>query len=230
MKRNLFTIKDWPIAERPRERLIKQGPAALSNSELLAILLGTGSSTENVVDLAKRILAKHNLQEISQASITQIKEFRGINDAKACQLMACFELSKRLYTFNHRESNYIESAKDIAQLLFPDMRFLKKEQFVGVYLDSRNCLIKKEIISVGGLNTSIVHPRELFKTAIQESANSVIVAHNHPSGNPKPSGDDIEITKKIISAGRVIGIPIIDHVVIGEQGYFSMSEENIVRF
>lgn len=226
----IYKVKDWPTQERPRERLINKGAASLSDSELIAIILRTGSSNENVVDLSKRILKKFSLQELSQASLSQIIQFNGISNAKACQILACFELAKRVFSGVNPQKICIESSKDVAMIICPELRFLKKEQFIGIYLDSRNCLIKKDIISIGGLNTSIVHPRELFKVAIQESANSVIIAHNHPSGNPKPSNDDILITKKIINAGKIIGIPVLDHIVVGENNYVSMAEQNLAKF
>ncbi len=225
-----FKVKDWPNNERPRERLIKQGSEALSESELLAIILRTGSANQNVVDLSKSILKKYDLRDLSVATYAEINKFNGVSKAKACQLMACFEIGKRLASVSNVKKTYIESSDDIASVLFPELRFIKKEKFIGVYLDSRNSLIKMETISVGNLNSSIIHPRELFKVAIQLSANSVIIAHNHPSGDPTPSKEDIYITKKIISAGRVIGIPVLDHIIVGEDEYISMAEQNVVRF
>lgn len=225
-----FKIKDWPQMERPRERLIENGPEALSNAELIAIILGTGNSRRNVVDLAKLMLKKYNLKKLSQASLNQIKEFRGVGNSKASQMVACFEIGKRLSTYKEQEKICISCAEDVARMLIPELRFAQKEHFIGLYLDSRNCLVKKDVISIGGLNASIVHPRELFKSAIRESANSVIIVHNHPSGNPKPSKDDIVITKKIVNAGRIIGIPVIDHIIIGDKNYVSVCEEKLMRF
>jgi DNA repair protein RadC len=226
----LFSIKDLPQSERPRERLIQHGSGALSEAELLAILLRTGTSRENVVELATRVLKSYNIRELSQVSLAQLREFRGISNAKACQIAACFELARRVNAFSDAKKTLIGSSKDVARILMPEMRFLKKEHFVGLYLDSRNQLIKKSIITIGSLNGSIAHPREIFKVGVQESANSVILAHNHPSGNPKPSQDDILITKKLVSGGRLLGIPVLDHVVIGESGYVSMAEEKLVDF
>lgn len=226
----MYTIKDLPRLERPRERLMQQGVKALSEAELLAIILRTGTKYENVVELAKRVIRGYNIKELSKASLNQLKAFSGISTAKACQLVASFELGNRVYSFNKASKVYINTSKDVVKLLKPELSFLKREHFVGLYLDSRNCLLKKETVSIGGLNTSIVHPREIFNIAIQESANSVIVAHNHPSGNPKPSKDDIEITKMLVKASKIIGIDLLDHVVLGEGKYVSMAENNLVRF
>lgn len=231
MKRGfIYTIKDLPISERPRERLMQQGANALSDAELLAVILRTGTRYENVVDLAKRMLREFDIKTLSQASLNQLKGFSGINTAKACQLLACFEIGKRLYAFNKGMRVFINNSKDAVKLLRPELSFLKKEYFVGLYLDSRNCLLRKEIVSIGGLNTSIVHPREIFKIAIQESANAVIAVHNHPSGNPKPSKDDIEITRKLVKAGHIVGISLVDHIIIGDNSYVSMAESNLVGF
>ncbi len=231
MKRGfIYTIKDLPVSERPRERLIRQGANALSDAELLAVILRTGTMYENVVDLAKRMLRDFNIKTLSQASLTQLKKFSGINTVKACQLLASFELGKRVYAFTKEGCVFINTSKDVVKLLKPELSFLKREHFLGLYLDSRNCLLKKETVSIGGLNTSIVHPREIFKVAIQESANSVIVVHNHPSGNPKPSRDDVDITKKLVKAGDIVGISLLDHIILGENSYVSMAESKLVEF
>ncbi|MBS1267133.1 MAG: hypothetical protein MAG795_01105 [Candidatus Woesearchaeota archaeon] len=223
-------VKDWPNKERPRERLIKQGVESLSESELIAIILRTGYAKQNVVELAKSILKKYNLRELSLATYEEMNQFKGVSKAKACQLLACFEISKRLSVQSAAKKKFIESSEDVASIVFPKLRFIKKEKFMGIYLDSRNSVIKIETISVGNLNSSVIHPRELFKAAIQSSANSVIIAHNHPSGNPSPSKEDIYITKKIVSAGKVVGIPVLDHIIIGEEDYISMAEKNLVNF
>ncbi len=226
----VYAIKDLPSGERPRERLMKYGPASLSEAELLAIILRVGTYQENVVELSKRILMEHSLKDLCQLGIGELKRFRGINDAKACQIQACAELASRIYASRAEPKATIESSKDVHELIYPELRFTKKENFFCLYLDTRNSLIKKELVSVGNLNTSVIHPREIFRSAIRESANSVIMAHNHPSGNPEPSRDDIEITKLMISAGKLMGIHVLDHVVIGEAGYVSMADRNLVKF
>jgi len=226
----VYTIRDLPLGERPRERLVKYGSAALSEAELLAIILRTGTPRENVLDLSKRILRDYNLGELCQLGINEIQKFRGISTVKACQILASVELARRINSFGKAINPLLNSSKEVFSLLGPELRFLKKECFIGLYLDTRNSLIKKEMISLGNLNTSVVHPREIFNLAIRESANSVIIVHNHPSGNPEPSKEDIEITKILIRAGQVIGIPIIDHVIIGDKSYFSMADRNLIKF
>ncbi|MFH1399283.1 MAG: DNA repair protein RadC [Candidatus Woesearchaeota archaeon] len=223
-------IKELPASERPRERLLRQGAGALSDAELLAIILRTGTRYQNVVLLAQQILAKYNLQALSQAGLGQLKEFKGIDFAKGCQILACFELGRRLAGFSSAKKSQVDTSKDVVKLLMQEMRFLKKENFVALYLDSRNCLIKKEIVSIGGLNSSVVHPREIFNVAISESANSIVLAHNHPSGNPLPSKDDLTVTKKVVEAGRIVGIPVLDHVVFGKNSWVSMAEQGLVKF
>jgi DNA repair protein RadC len=225
-----FMLKDWPVDERPRERLVKQGPEALSDAELLAIILRTGSRNQSVMQLARSVLSKYKLSKLSQIRVTELINFEGINSAKACQLVACFELAKRVNSIKDSKRKALDSSEDVAKLLIPEMRFLKKEHFVGLYLDSRNCLLKKEVVSIGSLNASLVHPRELYKTAILESAHCVIISHNHPSGNPKPSKDDVTLTKSIVKAGKIIGIPLLDHIIIGNNCYVSMAEAGIVKF
>ena len=226
----VYAIRDLPLDERPRERLMKYGAPALSEAELVAIILRTGTTQENVVELSKHILRAHSLRDISQMGINELKQFRGINDAKACQLLACAELATRIYSAKASPKAVVGSSKDVHNLIYPELRFTKKEHFYCLYLDTRNSIIKKELISVGNLNTSVIHPREIFRSAIKESANSVIFAHNHPSGNPEPSKDDIEITRMLISAGKLMGIPVLDHVVIGETGYVSMADKNLLQF
>jgi DNA repair protein RadC len=228
--RTVYTIQDLPIGERPRERLIKHGPAALSEAELLAIILRTGTAEENVVELSKRILMEYNLAKLCQTSISEIKRFRGISDVKACQILACIELANRIHSFEKPTNVTITTSHDVFDLIGPRLRFSKKETFTGLYLDTRNCLIKEEVISLGNLNTSVVHPREIFNIAIRELANSVIIVHNHPSGNPEPSKDDIDITRILVRAGQLIGIPIIDHIIIGDKNYLSMADRRIVQF
>jgi DNA repair protein RadC len=223
-------LKDLPLRERPRERLIKYGAGALSDSELLAIVLRTGTVNENVIDLSKRIISQYNLQGLCSASLAELKRFKGINNAKACQILAVVELSKRISLSAKADNTKIKNSGGVYDLLYQEMRFEKKESFVGLYLDSRNNLLKKEIISIGTLNTSVVHPRELFRTAILESANSIIIVHNHPSGDPTPSKEDLELTKLLIAAGKLIGIPLLDHIIIGEKKYFSMADRNILCF
>ena len=217
-------ILDMQKEERPRERLIKNGALALSDSELLAIILRTGSKKENVINLSKRILGKYNIKQLSQINITQLMKVHGIKESKAAQILACFEIARRLESFNRVEKPKISSPEDVYRRLFPRMREQKKEMFIELCLDTKNQILKEEVISVGSLNANVVHPREVFKLALTESAAHIIVAHNHPSGDPTPSREDIEITKKLAETGNIMGITVLDHVIIGDGRHFSMKE------
>ena len=224
MQEYKLKIKDFPLEERPRERLIKLGPKALSTAELLAILLRTGNKKENVLELSKRLMNDYDLKTLSRIRINNLKRTFGVGEAKACQLIACFELGRRTSCLKNGRCKTVNSAKDIANVLIPELAELKKEHFIGLFLDSRKKLIKKETIFIGSLDSAIIHPREIFKIALAESAAAVILAHNHPSGDPNPSEEDIEITKQIMKAGDVLGITVLDHVIIGDNKYKSLNE------
>jgi DNA repair protein RadC len=217
-------ILDMQKEERPRERLIKNGASALSDSELLAIILRTGSRKENVINLSQRILGEYNIKQLSQINSTQLMKVHGIKESKAAQILACFEIARRLESFNSVEKPKISSPEDVYRRLFPRMREQKKEMFIELCLDTKNQILKEEVISVGSLNANVVHPREVFKLALTESAAHIIVAHNHPSGDPAPSREDIEITKKLVETGNIMGITVLDHVIIGDGRHFSMKE------
>jgi DNA repair protein RadC len=217
-------ILDMQKEERPRERLIKNGASALSDSELLAIILRTGSKKENVINLSQRILGEYNIKQLSQINITQLMKVHGIKESKAAQISACFEIARRLESFNSVEKPKISSPEDVYRRLFPRMREQKKEMFIELCLDTKNQILKEEVISLGSLNANVVHPREVFKLALTESAAHIIVAHNHPSGDPTPSREDIEITKKLVETGNIMGITVLDHVIIGDGRHFSMKE------
>lgn len=217
-------ILDMQKEERPRERLLKNGASALSDSELLAIILRTGSKKENVINLSQRILGEYNIKQLSQINITQLMKVHGIKESKAAQISACFEIARRLESFNDVEKPKISSPEDVYRRLFPRMREQKKEMFIELCLDTKNQILKEEVISVGSLNANVVHPREVFKLALTESAAHIIVAHNHPSGDPTPSREDIEITKKLVETGNIMGITVLDHVIIGDGRHFSLKE------
>jgi DNA repair protein RadC len=210
--------------ERPRERLIKNGAAALSDSELLAIILRTGSRQENVINLSQRLLSEYNLKQLSTINIAQLMNIHGIKESKAAQIAACFEIARRLESFNEEVKPKVNSPEDVYRRIYPRMREQKKENFIELCLDTKNQIIREEIISIGSLNANVVHPREVFKTALAVSAAHIIVAHNHPSGDPTPSREDIEVTKKLIEAGKIIGVDVLDHVIIGDGRHFSMKE------
>ncbi|MFH1191913.1 MAG: DNA repair protein RadC [bacterium] len=214
-------IKDLPKIDRPREKLIHYGPEKLSNSELLAILLRSGKKGENVIDLSNRILKIFSSNRLSEISFSELKNISGLGPAKACEIVACFELGKRL--LKGKKAKIYLTAKDVWQEL-KDIRDNKKEHFVIFFLDARNQEIKKEIISVGTLTANIVHPREVFEPAILNLAAQIIIAHNHPSGCVEPSEDDLKITKRLIEAGRILGIEIINHIIVSKNSFYSCKE------
>jgi len=218
-------IKDFPESERPRERLLKQGVSSLSDSELLAVILRTGTYRENVIELARELLRKFNLKTLSRANISKLQKMFGIGEAKACQIAACFELGRRLFSFKEEKKQRIDKPKDVFRLLSSKLNGLKQEQLIGIYLNSRRKIIKEEVIFSGSLNENIINSREIFSIAINEGAAALILVHNHPSGDPKPSSEDIKITKEIKEAGKLLDIQLLDHIIIGEKNYFSMKEK-----
>ena len=220
-------IKDLPKVERPREKLVAKGAENLKDSELLAILLRTGRAGKNVIEIASQILAKHSKKRLLQMNYQDLLKISGIDSAKAVTLLAAFELSKRVLEVNDTSSPTISNAKDaVAQLT--DLRDLKKEHFVVLYLNARNQLVHKETVSIGTLNANLVHPREVFEPAIKHSAANIIVAHNHPSGDSKPSEDDLEITKRLTEAGKIMGIEIADHIIVAKNSHLSFKEEYLI--
>ncbi len=223
-----MNIKNLPQEERPREKLMMHGPKTLTNSELLAIILRTGNKKEDVLELSNKFFKKYNLKSFSKLKISILKKQLGIGDAKACQIIACFELGKRLAMFIDAKKPKIKNAKDIAKLFMPEMSSLEKEHIKGIYLDSRGRMIKQETIFIGSLNESVIHPREIFKIAIEENAAGIIILHNHPSGDPSPSSFDIQITKELIQAGGLLGIEILDHIIIGGNKFVSLKDKEII--
>ena len=220
-------IKDLPKIERPREKLMAKGAENLKDSELLAILLRTGTTGKNVIEIASQILSKYSKKRLLQMTYEDLSKISGIDSAKATTLLAAFELSKRALEVNDTNLPVINTAKDtVAQL--SDMRDLKKEHFVVLYLNAKNQLVHKETISMGTLNANLVHPREVFEPALKHSAAQIIAAHNHPSGDPKPSEDDIELTKRLTEAGKMMGVELMDHVIVSKNSHFSFKEEKLL--
>ena len=220
-------IKDLPKIERPREKLIAKGVENLKDSELLAILLRTGTIGKNVIEIASQILSKYSKKRLLQMTYQDLSKISGIDSAKATTLLAAFELSKRALEVNDTNLPVISDAKDaVAQL--SDMRDLKKEHLMALYLNAKNQLVHKETISMGTLNANLVHPREVFEPALKYSAAQIIAAHNHPSGDPKPSEDDLEVTKRLTEAGKMMGIEIMDHVIVSKNSHFSFKEEKLL--
>lgn len=211
---------------RPRERLLKQGAQSLSHQELIAILLRTGTKDVSAVELANRILQKvEKLHGLKEATIEELTAISGVGKVKAIQLIAAIELGRRLALKHHEERYTIRSPQDAAMYVMQELSSLMQEHFVALLLNVKNQVIDKRTIFIGSLNTSIVHPRELFREAIKRSAASIIIIHNHPSGNPVPSQEDIDVTNRLCEVGIVIGIEIIDHIIIGNHEYISLKEK-----
>jgi DNA repair protein RadC len=227
--KNSFTIKDMPGSERPRERLQRLGAENLSAQEILAIVMVMGSKGESVMITAQRLLDKFgNIQGIANSTVEELSRIRGIGLAKACQIKAAFELANRWdNSAGGEKKTVVATPEEAYSELRGKARDQKKEHFWAILLNTRNQVIRSSEISVGSLDTSIVHPRELFKEAIAASASSVIVAHNHPSGNPEASQDDIRLTRRLVEAGSIMGIEIVDHIIIGEGKFISMKREGL---
>ena len=225
-----FTIHDLPVSERPRERLQKFGAEALSTQEILALILGRGIAGESVAVTAQRLLSQFgNAKGIGGASLEELTQVKGIGLAKASQIKAAFELAKRMETPGESDKNLpvVKTPDEVASLMKGSLKDKKKEHFLVLLLDIRSQLIKSAEISVGSLDSSIVHPREVFKEALSASAASVIFVHNHPSGDPKPSEDDIKLTKRLAEVGEIMGIEVLDHVIIGNKKYLSLKREGL---
>lgn len=219
-------IKLWPENDRPREKFVSSGPSSLSDSELLAILIGSGTGSKNALDLARDVLREFDdLAGIETASLEEIQRIRGIGMAKAVSIKAGLELGRRFAAASKSPvSGVIRTSEDVANMYIPMMKNYKKEKFMVALLNAKNRLIKTVTISEGGLTGVSVEPREVFNPAIRESAHAVILMHNHPSGEPEPSDDDINITRRMVEAGRLINIRIIDHIIFGENRYYSMAD------
>ena len=218
-------IKNLHKIEMPRERLVKYGPGKLGTSELLAIILRTGPKGSNVLQVAESALRKYKGASLANADFTELKTIKGIGPVKAGELIACFELGRRL--LKDKPAELILSPREVWEAL-KDIRESKKEHFVAFFLDTQNREIKRELISIGTLNASLIHPREVFEPAIQHLASHIILAHNHPSGSLEPSDEDIAITKRLSDSGRLLGIEVLDHVIVTGGGYTSFKEKNLL--
>ncbi len=221
-------IKNIPKIDRPREKLAKYGVDKLKDHELLAILLGTGTKGKNVLEVAQDILSNFPKKKLLGLSFDQFKKINGIGPAKATQILAAFEFTKRVLEVDSSNTlPIIQTIKDIiAQVSY--LREHKKENFVVLYLNSRYELLAKEVISVGTLNASLVHPREVFEPAARYFAAQIILAHNHPSGNSEPSEDDLDLTRRMVEAGKILGIEVIDHVIISNSNSFSFKDKKMI--
>ncbi|MEO0131098.1 MAG: DNA repair protein RadC [candidate division WOR-3 bacterium] len=230
-----FTIRDLPKSERPRERLEKFGSEALSAQELLALILGKGIKGESVMMTAQKLLSRFgSLKAISEASIEELKEIRGLGKAKACQIKACFEIARRINSsdeFNFEKQIRVKPVaqpKDVYELIKSKLVNYKKEHFFVLSFDSRNQFKGCDEISVGILNENLVHPRETFEAAIRRNSVQIIIAHNHPSGDPEPSEDDLIITKRLVEAGKILGIEVIDHIIVTKTSFFSFKHKGLI--
>lgn len=224
-----FTVHDLPLSERPRERFFKLGSEALSSQEILALILGRGTKGESVMVTAQKLLSEFgNLKNIAAASVEELTKIKGIGPAKAAQIKAAFELSRRLEnSFDEGPKITVKSPDDAIKAARSQLKGKKKEHFLVLCLDTRNHLINTHQVSIGSLDCSIVHPREVFKEAISSCAASVIFVHNHPSGDPTPSEDDIKLTKRLIEAGEIMGIEVLDHIIVCDRDYASMKAKNL---
>ena len=228
-ERYTLTIKELPADERPRERLVKYGADALSNAELLAIILRVGTPEYSAVGLAEHMLGRFNgLKGIATASVEDLSSIKGLGTAKAAQIQAMVELGKRLAASVGHSRPTIRSPQDAADLLMPELRDEPQEHFKGIFLNNKNEVLKIRTITIGSLNASIITPRELFREAISSNGASVIIAHNHPSGDPAPSKEDIDVTKRLLQAGQMIGIEVLDHIIIGDGRWVSLKERGLM--
>jgi len=227
---NHIPISKWAEDDRPREKLLLKGKHSLSDAELLAILLGTGSRNQSALDLAKTILteSRNNLIELSKMQISELMHFRGIGQAKAITVIAALELGRRRRGSEVIQRKKIQSSKDVFELFQVELAEKKYEGFWLLLLDRSNKIVGQEKISEGGTAGTVADPKRIFKVAIDRFASSLILCHNHPSGNVEPSQADITLTRKLIHAGTLLDIQILDHIIIGEENYFSFADENMM--
>lgn len=222
----MIRMKDVPKEERPRERLIQYGESQLSNQEIIAILLGSGTKNESVMDIANRLLIHfEGLKLLDDATIEEITSIKGIGLAKGVTILAALELGRRIRQYVPAEEFVIRSPKDGANYVMESMRHLNQEHLLVLFLDTKNRIIHKQTIFIGSLNASIVHPREIFREAVKRTSASIICVHNHPSGDPTPSQEDIQVTKRLVEAGKIMGIELLDHIIIGNRKYTSLKEK-----
>lgn len=224
-----LSIKNWPDSEKPRERLITKGAESLSDSELIALIIGSGThhSGMNAIDIARTLINKFGgIEKIGEATPQELMSIKGIGSAKASKMLAVFEISRRISTKNIIAGTQILSSKDVFNFFSGKLSGQKKEFFYALLLNGKNRVLKAETISIGSLTSSIVHPRESFLPAIKSSAAGVIFAHNHPSGDPTPSQEDRLITRRLYEAGEILGIKVLDHVIIGNNNYYSFADNN----
>jgi DNA repair protein RadC len=226
MAESSYKISRWPKNERPRERLLQDGPQHLTEAELLGILLGKGTRKKTAIDLARELLDRYqSLQRLFSRSPSELTTVKGIGPAKAAILSAAFELVRRIQSRKDADRPLFKRSSDVAGYYLPLMRDLRKEVFKVLLLNRANRFIKEVFISEGTLDASVVHPRDVFKEALLEPAAAIILIHNHPSGNPSPSDEDLRITKQLVEAGRLLGIKVYDHIILAGESYRSLADE-----
>jgi len=220
-------IKDWPPEDRPREKLLKLGAGGLTDAELLALFIGSGTDGVTAVDLARSILtARGGLEEMASLGIAELQKYKGIGAARGARILAAFEIGRRVQAPRSRKAYKIAGPGDVASRLIPVFRDARQEEFHVLLLDSANRVIRDAAISRGTLNASLVHP--VFKTAVDHLAAGVVLAHNHPSGEPAPSAEDRAVTRQIVEAGKTMGIPVLDHVIIAGDRFYSFAQEGLI--
>lgn len=225
-------VRDLPEDERPREKLLASGAASLSDVELLAILLRTGTRTQSVLHVAEEVLAKYRdrgLVSVVHMAPAELAEVKGIGQAKAATILAAVELGRRLASKAAEKFETIHGPEDVAAYAMPHFRYELREHFAVMLLDTKNHVLGMPTVSVGSLSASIVHPREVFRVAIQQAAASIILLHNHPSGDPSPSQEDIAVTEQLIKVGKIMDLPVLDHIIIGDNNFISLKEQGMVK-
>ncbi|MFA7746183.1 RadC family protein [Salinicoccus roseus] len=223
-------IKEMHDSDRPRERLMNYGPDKLTNQELLGIIINTGNREESSITVANRIIKDmKTIRELRGLTYQELISVKGIGEAKAITILAVIELAIRMHTHSLEEDIFIKSPDDVSDLLMEKMRYFQQEHFVVLYLSTKNMVIHQETMFKGSLNTSIVHPREVYKEAVKRSAAAIICVHNHPSGDPSPSREDIEVTRRLHECGEMIGVDFLDHIIIGSGKYISLKEMNFIK-
>lgn len=221
----MLSIHDKEPFDKPQERLKKYGASKLKDHELLAVILRTGSRGEDVLNFSHKVLKTHTSKGLQYVEWSELMQHKGMGEAKASQILAALELGRRLFSEQVKEK--YAQPQDFYRAL-EDIRGLKREHFVAFFLDTRNQKIEQQVISIGTVNASIVHPREVFERAIRNSAVSVVLAHNHPSQNPEPSDADISVTQRLVKAGNLLGIEVADHIIVTKSGYWSFREHNLI--
>ncbi|MGE5554481.1 MAG: RadC family protein [Betaproteobacteria bacterium] len=225
----LARVRDLPPEERPQEKLWRTGAASLATRELLALVWRTGAGGRTALALADHLLAQvGGLRKLAAIPPAELCRIPGIGPAKAAQLLAGIELGRRLLALGPEERQPLRSPSDVAALVMPELRFLSQEHFRVVLLDAKNQVLALELVSIGTLNSSLVHPRELFRRAIQACAAGVILVHNHPSGDPTPSAEDLALTRRLVEAGKLLGIEVLDHLIVGDNRYVSLKERALL--